>query len=345
MIRLPAEWEPQSAILLTWPHLDTDWQSMLNEIEHTYLDIVETLSNYTPIVIAVPPSQLDDLEQKLARNFNHKPFRVKCYGASSNDVWARDHGPIAIENNRIIRLLDFTFNGWGNKFSADYDNQITQTLHRQGAFGTTPLTAQNIVLEGGAIDSDGKGCLLTTRQCLCHPNRNPNMSQADIEQYLKRHLGVEKILWLEHGYLAGDDTDSHVDTLARFAPNDTIVYVSCNEPKDEHFLALKNMREQLQTFTNCNNQAFKLIALPWPAPKFADDGHRLPATYANYLITNNAVLVPTYQDKNDALALEQIAKAYPDRTIEGLDCSNLIQQHGSLHCITMQIPKLASDYV
>lgn len=340
--RLPAEWEPQDAVLLTWPHADTDWKNMLNNIEETYFSIVDVLSNFTPVIIAHHPILSHNLSTIIAQQLGSKPFPIACYEIITDDVWARDHGPICIEKNERMQLLDFTFNGWGDKFSATYDNQVSRKLHQQNAFGNIPLTSVDMVLEGGAIESDGEGCLLTTSECLCHPNRNPSMSKGDIEHHLTKHLGAKKVLWLDHGFLAGDDTDSHIDTLARFAPNNTIVYVSCDDPEDEHFTALQKMHHQLTTFTSHENQSFTLIPLPWPCAKHSSDGHRLPATYANYLITNNAVLVPIYQDKNDAIALQQIAKAYPNRQIVAIDCLNIIEQHGSLHCITMQIPKNVS---
>ena len=231
-------------------------------------------------------------------------------------------------------LLDFTFNGWGGKFAAEKDNAVSRKLHACGAFGTTPLRTVDLVLEGGSIESDGQGTLLTTTECLLNPNRNPHLSKEQIEEQLKSELGVSTILWLEHGYLAGDDTDAHIDTLARLCPDQTIVYVACDDPTDEHFAPLKAMERELEQFAG-----YRLLPLPWPGAKYDAEGHRLPATYANYLVINGAVLVPTYNDPADLQALEVVGKAFPDREIIGIDCSTLILQHGSLHCITMQIPE------
>jgi agmatine/peptidylarginine deiminase len=193
----------------------------------------------------------------------------------------------------------------------------------------------DFVLEGGAIESDGEGTLLTTSECLLNPNRNPHLSQEEIEIILKKELGAERFLWLHHGYLSGDDTDSHIDTLARFADASTIVYVACDDEDDEHYEALKAMENELRTFTCKNGNPYKLLALPMSEPKFYNN-HRLPATYANFLIVNGGVIVPTYNDNNDAKALSVIQEAFPSRRIVGVDCSVLIREHGSLHCVTMQ---------
>jgi agmatine deiminase len=204
-----------------------------------------------------------------------------------------------------------------------------------GAFGKTPLRTVDLILEGGSIESDGSGTLLTTAECLLNPNRNAQLGKAQIEARLTAELGIRNFQWLENGWLAGDDTDAHIDTLARLCPNDTVLYVQCNDPADEHFPALRNMEDELKKMDH-----LRLLPLPWPAARFDESGNRLPATYANFLIINGAVLVPTYNDStNDACALATVKKAFPDREIIGTDCSSLILQHGSLHCVTMQIPK------
>lgn len=310
--RLPAEWEPQDAVLLTWPHANTDWAYVLEQAEKVFGDIEAAIRRFQPVIVVRP----------------------NAYNIPSNDTWSRDFGPITVEENGQPILLDFTFNGWGGKFAADLDNAITRTLHASGAFGSTPLRAVDLVLEGGSVESDGEGTLLTTAECLLNPNRNPHLSQQQIEQILAEELGITRFLWLHHGWLAGDDTDAHIDTLARLCPNKTILYVACNDPTDEHFEALKKMEQELQSF-----EGYRLLPLPWPAAKYDADGERLPATYANYLIINGAVLVPTYNDPADEAALKTVQKAFTDREVIGIDCSTLILQHGSLHCVTMQIPK------
>jgi agmatine deiminase len=261
-------------------------------------------------------------------------IRSDKWDIPTNDTWARDFGPITIEENGVPVLLDFTFTGWGEKFAAEKDNAVNRKLLAAGAFGATALRTVDLILEGGSIESDGQGTLLTTTECLLNPNRNPHLSREQIEERLQTELGVKNILWLQHGHLIGDDTDAHIDTLARLCPDKTIVYVACDDPEDEHFASLKAMEKELEQFSG-----YRLLPLPWPGAKYDSAGQRLPATYANYLVINGAVLVPTYNDPADSEALEVIGKAFSDREIIGIDCSTLIRQHGSLHCITMQIPK------
>ena len=196
-----------------------------------------------------------------------------------------------------------------------------------------------LVLEGGSTESDGRGTILTTAECLLNPNRSPHLTQEEIEATLGASLGADRFLWLEHGFLAGDDTDSHVDTLARLCPDDTIVYVRCDDPGDEHHPALAAMEAELRGFRTREGKPYRLVPLPWPRPQTDSEGHRLPATYANFLVINGAVLVPTYGDRSDAAALAAVGSAFPGREAIGIDCRPLILQHGSLHCVTMQLPK------
>jgi agmatine/peptidylarginine deiminase len=256
----------------------------------------------------------------------------------SNDSWARDHGPITVLEQNQPRLLDFQFNGWGGKYPHDLDNRITTGLHTHDNFGDTPLEHVEIVLEGGSIDSDGEGSLLTTRACLCHPGRNPRLSTTEIETRLRHLLGVERLLWLEHGWLAGDDTDGHIDMLARFCNPETIAYTACTDHKDEHFAELSAMHAELEGMTQRNGQAYELVALPIPQAIFNPQGKRLPASYANFLIINEAVLVPQYGDPADVIAHERLTACFPEREIIGINCRAVIEQFGSLHCLTMQLP-------
>lgn len=330
MKRLPAEWEPQDAVLICWPHEKTDWAPYLNEAEAVFMDIAEAVARFEKLIVVVPDEEC--VRTKLAaRGVNMQ--NVALYEIESNDTWARDFGPITIYEDEKPVLLDFTFNGWGGKFEAGLDNQITEKLHQRGAFGKTPLRQVDLILEGGSIESDGAGTLLTTSECLLNPNRNKQLSKTQVEKKLSAELGAKKFQWLENGALAGDDTDAHIDTLARLCPDNTILYVQCTDPQDEHFKIFQSLENELK------KTDFRLIPLPWPKAKFDADGERLPATYANFLIINGAVLVPTYNDPSDFQALETVKKAFPDREIIGIDCSALILQHGSLHCVTMQIPK------
>jgi len=337
---LPPEWHSQSAILLTFPHENSDWQPTLHEVEPVFVNIAKAVCEFEQLIVSCfDEKHLKYVEQLLIENDIDKN-NFKLYIVPSNDTWARDHGAICIYENNQRKVLDFTFNGWGNKFDATLDNQITANLHQQGAFQNSPLISLDFVLEGGSIESDGLGTILTTEFCLASLERNPQFSLSQIENYLFKQLGAKQILWLKHGALEGDDTDSHIDTLARFCDEKTIAYQSCEDLNDSHFEELKAMEEELKAFRQLNGEPYHLVALPFPEPKYDQENQRLPATYANFLILNNAVLVPTYQDKSDQLALERLAACFPERKIIGIDCTPLIQQHGSLHCVTMQIPAL-----
>ena len=333
--RLPAEWEAQDAVLLAWPHEGTDWFELLDEVDTTYCDLVRELVDLTQVIIVTPKPEKT---RKKLSSVDIPLANIHLFDIPTNDTWARDFGPITIEQGNQLLLLDFGFNGWGLKFAADKDNQINKKLHLSGSFNNTPLITKGLILEGGSIESDGCGTLLTTCECLLNANRNPHLSQQELNDILSTEFGCDHILWLAHGHLAGDDTDSHIDTLVRLCPENTIVYVACNDPEDEHYTELQKMKEQLTSFKTRDGAPFRLLPLPWPQPCY-DGEDRLPATYANFLVTNGAVLVPTYNDPADDEALAVIAKAYPDRVIKGIDCRSLIKQHGSLHCITMQIPQ------
>lgn len=346
--RLPSEWYPQDAVMLTWPHKDTDWAPYLNEVEPVYVEIARQVLKRQSLLVICHDELVQAHVQELLHSIDRTAGQLYTFIIPCNDTWARDHGPITLVNeSQQTKSLDFVFNGWGNKYESSLDNAINKSLLRQP---TIQASYENIdwVLEGGGIEVDDKGHLLTTELCLLNPNRNADFSREEIELELNQRLGSEKVLWLKHGYLAGDDTDSHIDTLARFAPDNTIVYVQCLDESDEHFDELNKMQQELQALRSCDGQAFNLIPLPMPEACFEQEqgknqvqkGERLPATYANFLIINNAVLFPTYrQEKTDKLALVQIKKAFPQYDIIAIDCLPLIQQFGSLHCISMQLPQ------
>lgn len=343
--RLPAEWEPQSGVQLTWPHADTDWGPNLAAAEAVFAQIGAAITRHESLLVVCAPShqggdggdeERGAVLERLAMA-GADPDRVYLAVAPSDDTWARDHGPITVLENGQPRLLDFVFNGWGGKFPAEQDTRLTARLADLGCFGTHPVTAMDLVLEGGSIESDGRGTLLTTRHCLMTPTRNPALSQAAIEAHLREHLGAERVLWLEHGALEGDDTDSHIDTLARFCDPTTIAYTQAADARDPQHPELQRMAEQLATFRQANGAPYTLVPLPLPAP-IVESGRRLAATYANFLVINGAVLVPIYQDPADAVALERLATAFPGREVIGIDCREIIRQGGSLHCLTMQYP-------
>lgn len=336
-LRLLPEWAPQSGVLITWPAPHTDWLDILDEAEATYTEIACAIARReTCVIICLDSAHHRRILARLQlRSVNSDNLRFVY--APYDDTWVRDYGPITVADTKQLVLCDFGFNGWGQKFSATRDNAVTHTLAAQALF-VPPLSSVELFLEGGSIETDGRGTLLTTSACLLSPFRNPQLNRSGTEQALRRHLGVERILWLDHGYLAGDDTDSHIDTLARFCNDHTICYVACDDPIDEHYIELAAMADELRALRNADGKPYKLVPLPWPAGKYDADGHRLPASYANFLIINGAVLAPTYRDNADPEALATLSRCFPDHQIIGIDCLPLIRQHGSLHCVTMQLP-------
>lgn len=331
---LPAEWALQSGIQLTWPHAGTDWAYMLAEVQECFINIASEIARREILLIVTP--EPEEVKNQIAGRVNMDNVRfLEC---ETNDTWARDHGAITMTDTDGPSLLDFTFNGWGLKFASDKDNCITRRAVEAGVLKGQYINRLGFVLEGGSIESDGQGTLLTTSECLLSPNRNGQLNKVEIEEFLRSTFHLERVLWLDYGYLAGDDTDSHIDTLARFCSPDTIAYVRCSDKEDEHYEALCQMEEQLKSFRTLSGEPYRLLPLPM-ADKIEVDGERLPATYANFLIMNDVVLYPTYcQPENDAHAKEVLQEAFPQHEIIGIDCRALIKQHGSLHCVTMQYP-------
>ncbi len=321
---------------MAWPHEGTDWACMLDDIRPVFAEIIKQITRFEKVLLTAPHAAsaagyLETAGVELSK--------VAISEIPTNDTWARDFGPITVIYNNKPTLLDFGFNGWGLQFPASHDNLISRRLKKLEALKPN-LNTIGLIMEGGSIESDGLGTIMTTAECLLSPNRNPQLGKSEIEQALSSLLGARRVLWLNHGWLAGDDTDSHIDTLARFCPDNTILYQACDHPLDEHYEQLKLMENELKAFTAPDGSPYRLLALPWPTARFDELAHRLPATYANFLVINCAVLVPTYRDpENDKLALERISEAFPGREIIGIDCLPLLEQHGSLHCITMQLPQ------
>ncbi|MBY8966796.1 agmatine deiminase family protein [Algiphilus sp. NNCM1] len=333
---LPAEWAPQAAVQLTWPHADGDFGPMLDAAHDQFLRLAVAIAEATPLLVVVPDRPEARRAELLARGV--VPERLQMVALPSNDVWARDHGPITVWRDDGWQHLDFRFDGWGGKFDATLDNALTAQLAEQGRL--PGMTASvDWVLEGGSIESDGAGTILTTARCLLDTARNPGATREGVEALLRDQLGAQRVLWLAHGDLLGDDTDGHIDTLARFCSPDCIAYQACDDPSDAHFNTLRAMADELGALRTAQDKPYQLIPLPLPAAVFdPEDGHRLPAGYANFLISNALVLVPTYDDPADAIALERLQAAFPRHRVQGVDCRTLIRQHGSLHCVTMQIP-------
>jgi len=321
--------------MIAFAHEQTDWYehedaSALRDALTVYVRIAQAIAYSQPVyMICRDKSEISHL-------FCSKN-NISFIEIPTNDTWIRDYGYISVVDDGEARLLDFVFDGWGAKYEARLDNSVNRTLYKKGYLGTTPLESVNLVLEGGSIESDGEGTILTTSRCLCKPNRNGGMGRDEIEQRLEEHLGATSVLWLDHGYLAGDDTDSHIDTLARFVNTETIVYVNCTDNQDEHYEELQKMREELQAMRRKDGKPYSLIPLPMCEAKYSKSGDRLPATYANFLITNSAVLYPTYNDKSDKRVGEILSELFADREIIPINCLRLIEQGGSLHCSTMQV--------
>ncbi|MBE0495296.1 MAG: agmatine deiminase family protein [Campylobacterales bacterium] len=321
MNRLPAEWEPHEALLLALPHEHTDWEPYLEEILEAYEGFLRAITRFEPVIV------LCNDTKKAKKRLGHLP-NLHLVQARFNDTWIRDFGPIDVEESGLMRAYDFTFNAWGDKFGSSLDNAITEFLHTQRVL-TGTCKKIDLILEGGSIESNGEGVLLTTTTCLLNPNRNWALSKETLGEKLSQLFGLEKILWLDHGHLEGDDTDAHIDTLARFITPDTIAYVTCKDPNDSHFGPLKKMEEELK------RTHFSLLPLPLPKPIIYDD-HRLPATYANFIFVNGGLIVPTYNQPSDAIALNTLQNALPHLEVVGVDARVFIRQHGSLHCACMQ---------
>lgn len=335
-----AEWEKQDGILLSFPHKNSDWKPYLDEVCSTYCEIIFAILQVESCLLVCEnkKSTKDYVENYFSQKHWNPKLLANLYYIEipSNDTWARDFGGITIAKEGKNIVLDFGFNGWGLKFASNFDNKITRELAKLKVFQT--IKTKKLILEGGSIESNGAGILLTNTQCLLEGNRNPFYPQKQLEKELKKSLGIQKILWLNNGYLSGDDTDSHIDTLARFVNQQTIVYVGCKDKNDAHYPALLKMKQELKSLRDLRGNPFTLVELPFVGAKYYDN-ERLPATYANFLFLNQTILFPIYQDSNDALAIKILQKACPKHKIIPIDCSVLIRQHGSLHCISMQFPK------
>ena len=331
MRRLRAEWEEHNIILMSLPHDNTDWAK--GNLEESYIPFVRIAQAiaYHQTVYLICKSKASVVKYFCSTK------NIIFIEVDTNDTWVRDYGPFSIEKDSYKILLDFVFDGWGGKFESTLDNSASKALHGCGYFGKLNMSSIDYVLEGGSIDSDGNGTIMTTSKCLCNTNRNVDSTKSSVEKTLGKELGATRFLWLDYGYLSGDDTDSHIDTLARFVNEDTIVFVNCQDKDDEHYGELNKMKKQLQAFRKKDGTKYNLVELPMPKKIVDKDDNRLPATYANFLITNKALLYPTYNDSSDDDVRQIFTDLFPDREIIPINCLKLIEQGGSLHCSTMQI--------
>jgi len=335
--RLPAEWEPQAGVLLAWPHAETDWAERLADVESTYAALAAAITRFETAIICVADASVRARAHAALDAAGVDRSRCRLVEIEYDDTWLRDSGPLSLVAPDSFVLDDFRFTGWGGKFNASRDDRLIEGLFARGLFAANSQHRRiDWALEGGAIESDGAGSILTTWRCL--HQRHPEHSRGQMNRILTDHLGAQRVLWLEHGYLQGDDTDAHIDTLARFAPGDAIVYQACEDGNDLHFPELARMRDELAGLRTQDGNCYRLVPLPWPRP-ILDDGRRLAASYANYLVINDAVLVPAYDDPADDAAARVIAQAHPGRAAVQVPCRPLIWQNGSLHCVTMQVPQ------
>jgi agmatine/peptidylarginine deiminase len=334
-LRLPAEWEPQDAVLIAWPHEGTDWAERLSEVETTYAALAAAVTRFQTLVVIVADAGVREAAERALRGVAVDLDRVRFVELPYDDTWLRDSGPITLVSAQGFQLTDFRFTGWGGKFGAEQDDALVAGLVTTGVLGPAAHERVDWALEGGGIESDGGSTVLTTWRCL--HQRHPEQSREAMDSILRESLHAERVLWLDHGYLEGDDTDAHIDTLARFAPDERIVFQACDDPTDPHFTELQRMAAELAALRTPAGKPYRLSPLPWAQP-IVDEGRRLAASYANYLIVNGGVLVPAYGDAADDEAARIIGAAYPGREVVQVPCRPLIWQNGSLHCITMQLP-------
>ena len=335
--RFPAEWEPQRATWLSWPHKEESWPGRFEPIPGVFTEIVKILASFQHVNINVIDRTMHDDVMKRLTEAGVDPGRLTLYPIPTDDAWCRDHGPAFVVKpgaEEPLAVIDWGYNAWGGKYPPyDQDDAVPSKV---AEYRRLPLFCPGIVMEGGAIDVNGEGCLLTSTPCLLNPNRNPHLSQAQIEWYLREYYNVEKILWVDEG-IAGDDTDGHIDDSARFVNPSTIVAVVEENREDENYLPLQKNLAQLKAMTDLAGNPFRIVALPMPRP-LVFDGQRVPASYANFLIASGVVLVPTFRDPNDAVALAVLADVFPGRRVIGIDCYELVWGLGTLHCISQQEP-------
>ncbi|MBC7390120.1 MAG: agmatine deiminase family protein [Opitutaceae bacterium] len=334
---MPAEWQKQEAIWFSWPYNEETWPGLFDRIPGVYAQIVFHLSQDQIVKINVRDADHEKAVKNILLKANANLNAVKFYHIPTNDAWCRDHGPtFLIRNNNGLNekaIINWQFNSWGGKYPFELDNAVPESILK---FENYKSFNPGIVMEGGSIEVNGAGSVLTTKACLLNQNRNSHLSQSQVEDYLKAYLGINQVLWLEDG-ISGDDTNGHVDDLSRFVNENTIVTIMEEDPSDENYKILKENMHLLKGMRNLNGKPFDIISLPMPEPVI-HQGERLPASYANFLIANKIVLVPVFQDKNDKVALDILQKCFPDRKIIGINCRDLVAGLGTLHCISQQEP-------
>jgi len=341
---LPPEWARQAATLLVWPRDHADWGTGLAAARQVIARMARSLAPFQRVILASPDAECRASIDQAVNTGDLPHHALQVVDVPADDIWARDTGPMTVLEDNARCFVDFRFDGWGGQFAASADDALTRTLFDLDALGAGTLERRQTTLEGGSIEVNGAGALLTTERCLIGGRRNEGIDHDSAAQTLRDALGVQHVHWLTRGDLVGDDTDGHIDTLARFVDAQTIVYQACNNPDDAHHDELAAMAAELAALRQPSGEPYRLIPLPLPQPQYdVDDGHRLPAGYANFLIANGCILMPAFNDPADAVAARLIGDCFPDRQIIPIDSRALIRQHGGLHCAAMQIPAEPAD--
>jgi len=338
--RWPAEWEPQASVWLSWPRNPDTWPGHFEPVPEEFAQFVRVLAEYERVNILAGRREVTEQARSLVGNLKN----VTLHDIPTNDAWCRDHGPTFLANpkSRISNpkllppaLVDWQYNAWGGKYPPfDLDNEVPRKIAElQGRRRFEP----GIVMEGGAIEGNGRGCILTTESCLLNPNRNPGLSRAAVEGYLRDYLAAEKILWLKGGEIAGDDTDGHIDQIARFVNGTTVVVALCDDPADDNHGPTHQNLNELRQMTDQDDGPLEIVPLPLPRPLYCD-GQRLPASYCNFLIANGVVVVPQFGDPADEVAVHSLQTLFPGRDVRGCPSLNLVWGLGSFHCLSQQEP-------
>ncbi len=338
---MPPEWALHEATWLSWPHKEASWPGKFEPVPDVFAAVAALLCRYETVHINVLDDAMEsDARERILNRVRRKQdmCRVCFHHILTDDAWCRDHGPNYVyytEGGRLQKVvLDWEYNAWGGKYEPYHDdNSVPEKV---AVIQDLPVVKPGMVLEGGAIDVNGKGLLVTTEACLLNPNRNPSMTKQDIEERLMQYLGAEKVLWLKEG-IAGDDTDGHVDDMARFVDEGIIVIAVEENPGDENYEILRENYKLLQQYTHVLQRPLEVVKLPMPDPVYYEN-ERLPASYANFYIANRQVLVPTYRCSKDRIALDVLEKCFPSREVIGVDCTDLVWGLGAIHCITHEEP-------
>lgn len=330
----PAEWEKHEATWLSWPHKEESWPGKIDTIYDSYCQFIKIVATGEKVRINVRDEEMKAFAVSHLERVEADLSQIEFYFNESNDAWCRDHGPAFVTRGSEKAVVDWGYNAWGGKYPPfDLDDVIPTKIAKHF---NLPLFTPDIVMEGGSVEFNGAGTLLTSTACLLNKNRNPHLNKEQIEGYLKEYYGVEQILWVGDG-IVGDDTDGHIDDITRFVNEDTVLTVVESNPLDENYLLLQENLAALKEMRLIDGRSLNIIKLPMPSPVIHEDT-RLPASYANFYIANAAVVVPTFRDVNDKIALDIIQSAFPDRKVVGIDSTDIIWGLGSFHCLSQQEP-------